>query len=99
VDQNSVTNYWAQGGPIVNPADNPSNGLDINGLMQSLIGTAGGAYTANQQSQSSIAMSKAGIAPIYAAPWNPLVALGSGSGRMWLIIGGGILALALILRR
>ncbi len=85
--------------PNADTSQNPSLGLDVNGLMTSLIGTAGNAYIANQQSQSSIAMSRAGIAPIYAAPWNPLVAIGGGSGRMWLIIGGGILALALILRR
>ncbi len=85
--------------PNADTSQNPSLGLDVNGLMTSLIGTAGNAYVANQQSQSSIAMSRAGIAPIYAAPWNPLAAIGGGSTRMWLIIGGGILALALILRR
>src|SRR5260370_21986640 len=73
--------------PNADTSQNPSLGLDVNGLMTSLIGTAGNAYIANQQSQSSISMSRPGIAPVYAPPWNPLVASGGGSGPTLLRIG------------
>lgn len=76
-----------------------SNGFDLTGLMNNLIGTAGDAYVANQQSQSSQAQAAAAAYAAYAQPGNPLAVLSSGSSRSWLIIGAGVLALALILRR
>jgi hypothetical protein len=76
-----------------------SNGFDVTGLMNNLIGTAGNAYVANQQSQLSKANAAAAAAAAYAQSANPLAVLTGGSSRSWLIIGAGVLALALILRR
>jgi hypothetical protein len=76
-----------------------SNGFDLSGLMNNLIGTAGNAYVANQQSQSSQANAAAAAAAAYAQAGNPLAVLTTGNGKTWLLIGGGVLALALILRR
>jgi hypothetical protein len=68
-----------------------SNGLDINGLMGSLLDNATTAYVTNQQSAAAQAA--------LSAPSNPLAFITGGSGRSWLIVGAGVLALALILRR
>lgn len=78
-----------------------SNGLSGTDLFSQLIGTAGQAYVANQQSQAAQAIGSAQVAAAQANAGNPLafIGLGGTSGRTWLLIGGGILALALILRR
>jgi hypothetical protein len=88
-----------QQGAVTSAADNPSNGLSSTDLFSQLIGTAGQAYVANQQSQAAQAIGQAQVAAAYAQPANPLAVLTTGSGRTWLLIGGGVLALALILRR
>lgn len=77
---------------------NSSNGLDLNGLMSNLLNNATDAYVANQQSQSSQALGAAAIAAAAAQPANPLVAV-FGSNQNFILIGVGVLALALILRR
>lgn len=85
-------------GPVATAADNPSNGLDINSLLGQLIGTAGNSYIATQNSGAAIAASQAQYAAYAGQPSNPLAILSTSSGKSWLIIGAGILALALILR-
>lgn len=81
-------------------ADNPSNGLDLNSLLNGLIGTAGSAYATNQNSQAAqaIANSQAQYAALNGGAQNPLAIFSTSSGKQWLIVGAGILALALILR-
>lgn len=78
---------------------NSSNGLDLNGLMGNLIGSATVAYQANQASEAAQSIAQAQAAAAYANPGNPIAFLTTGSGKNWLIIGAGLLALALILRR
>ncbi len=89
---------------VSSPADNPSNGLDVTSLFNNLVGTAGNAFVAQQNSQAAQSIAAAQIAAAEAAPSNGLAFLTPGyfstpNGRMILYLGVGILALALILRR
>jgi hypothetical protein len=80
--------------------DGGSNGLDITSLMNNLVGTAGSAYIASQNSQAAIAASQAQAAASQNSLSNALAIFSPSSPYFdYAIIGAAILALALILRR
>lgn len=84
---------------VTDPSENPSNGLDINGLMSNLIGTAGSAFNSAQNSAAAQSIAQAQIASQAASPSNPLAIFTGSSGSSWLLIGAGVIVLALILRK
>ncbi|HEY1503717.1 MAG TPA: hypothetical protein VGF92_05420 [Stellaceae bacterium] len=91
---------FSQGGSgtVDTPADNPSNGIDLNSLLGNLTGAATTAFTAAQNSAAAQSIAQAQIAASAASPGNPLAIL-STVNPTYLWIGAGIIVLALILRK
>jgi hypothetical protein len=86
-------------GDVTTADQNPSNGLDLNSLMGSLIGGGTQAFVASQNSAAAQSIAQAQIASLQANPGNPLAIFSGPNGKFYIYLGVGLLALALILRR
>lgn len=89
---NLDTTSFDSGGQVIGTDGSPSTGLDVNGLLSQLLGNATTAYVASQAQPNVIVPASAPAGYVNIGGTNY-------STKTLLIVGGGLIMFALVLRR